>query len=36
MRPAKRRGIWIASAAAGLILITGLPAIHFALKGRSR
>ena len=36
MRPAKRRGIWIASAAAGLILITGLPAIQFALKGRSR
>jgi hypothetical protein len=36
MRPAVRRGIWIASAAAGLILITGLPAIHFGLKGRSR
>jgi len=36
MRPAVRRGAWIATAAAGLILLTGLPAIHFGLKGRPR
>ena len=30
MRPAATRGVWIASAAAGAILLTGLFAIHFA------
>ena len=36
MRPAVESGVWIASAAAGLILVTGLLAIHFASKGRLR
>ena len=40
MRPAVTRGAWIASAAAGAILLTGLLAIHFLskvdVKGASR
>ena len=36
MRPAVTRGAWIATAAAGLILLTGLLAIHFGSKGASR
>jgi hypothetical protein len=36
MRPAVTRGIWIASAAAGLILLTGLPTIRVGSKERQR
>jgi len=35
MRPAVTRGIWIASAAAGLILLTGLLAIRLGSDARS-
>jgi hypothetical protein len=33
MRPAVTRGFWIASAAAGAILVTGLAAVAFASRG---
>jgi hypothetical protein len=36
MQPAVTSGVWIASAAAGLILVTGLVAIHFGSKGQPR
>jgi hypothetical protein len=36
MRPAVTRGLWTASAAAGLILFTGWLAIHFGARGKSR
>jgi hypothetical protein len=30
MRPAVTRGLWIATASAGAILVTGLATVHFA------
>jgi hypothetical protein len=35
MRPAVTRGLWIATGAAGVILLTGLPAIRFGAKKQS-
>jgi hypothetical protein len=36
MRPAVARGVWIASAAAGLILLTGIVTIRIGSKERPR
>ena len=35
MRPAVTRGLWVASAAAGGILVTGLALVHVASRGRT-
>jgi hypothetical protein len=35
MRPAVTRGLWIASAAAGMILVTGLAAVRVASRGQT-
>lgn len=36
MRPAIARGLWLASAAAGAILLAGLVGVRFATRGSSR